>query len=384
MRFKKAVPVFSTVVCLGGAGLFFLINATAVEQVAQTPERVVPAVQVRQIWSAEHQVRLTAHGEVVPLESTRIASEVTGRVLYWNPELVPGGRVRRDTLLFSIEKDAYEAAVLQAEERVANAKARLIEEQARARVATREIEGLNATQVSDLYLRRPQLLQAKSALDAASADLKLAKKYLANCDVYAPFDALVESRAVGHGQFVSAGNVIANLHNIEFAEVHLPIASFDKPFLPDSSSRPTVEIRDNKGSMRQGTLVRDLGMVDQATRMLRVAVRIDDPYGLKSAQPVFRFGEFVEVSFPGKSLQDVYLVPQHLVHDNTIWLMDQAERLTSQPVAVLTAKGADYIVQGNLGNPAPVVMTVPDYPQAGTLVKPQLQIAAQQTAQVSP
>jgi len=353
--------------------LFFLINATAEEHVAEIQERVLPAVQVREVWSAEHQVKLKAHGEVVPLESTRIASEVTGRVLYWNPGLLPGGLIKRNTLLFSIEKDAYQAAVLKAEESVANAKARLIEEQARARVATQGIEGINPVQVSDLYLRRPQLLQAKSALEAAMADVQLAKKYLANCDVYAPFDALVESRSVGHGQFVSAGEVIANLHNVEYAEIHLPIASFDKPFLPNSNSHPSVDIRDNKGGMRQGVLVRDLGQVDKTTRMLRVAVRIDDPYSLKSTHPVFRFGEFVEVSFSGKSLQDAYLVPQHLVNDSAIWLMDKEERLTSKTVAVLTAIGPDYIVQGDLGNPAQLVMTVPDYPQVGTLVKPQLQ-----------
>jgi RND family efflux transporter MFP subunit len=373
MRFKLSIPVFTCCLCLTSAGVFFLINATAVEHVAEIQQRVLPAVQVREVWSAEHQVKLKAHGEVVPLESTRIASEVTGRVLYWNPDLLPGGLVKRNTLLFSIEKDAYQAAVLKAEETVANAKARLIEEQARARVATQGIEGIKAVQVSDLYLRRPQLLQAKSAVDAAMADLQLAKKYLANCDVYAPFDALVESRAVGHGQFVSAGEVIANLHNVEYAEIHLPIASFDKPFLPNSNSHPSVDIRDNKGGMRQGVLVRDLGQVDKTTRMLRVAVRIDDPYSLKSEHPVFRFGEFVEVSFSGKSLQDVYLVPQHLVNDSAIWLMDKEERLTSKTVVVLTAKGPDYIVQGDLGNPAQLVMTVPDYPQVGTLVKPQLQ-----------
>ena len=97
-----------------------------------------PTVQITQLKPESFAINIEAFGELAPLESTRLAAQVSGEVVEWNPKFVAGGIVKRGEMLFSIEKDAYTAALLQAESALANAQAALIEEKALANVAERE------------------------------------------------------------------------------------------------------------------------------------------------------------------------------------------------------------------------------------------------------
>ncbi|MEL0635095.1 HlyD family efflux transporter periplasmic adaptor subunit, partial [Pseudoalteromonas carrageenovora] len=56
---------------------------------------------------------------------------------------------------------------------------------------------------------------------------------LDTCYVTAPYDSLVVSLNVGDGQFVTMGSQVAELNNIETAEVIIRIAGFDSVFLPE-------------------------------------------------------------------------------------------------------------------------------------------------------
>ena len=133
----------------------------------------------------QHTVSLSSYGELISLESTNLAAQVAGEVTSWNKSFVAGGIVKRGDVLFSIEKDAYEAALLQAEAAVYNARSLLIQEQAQADVAKREAENMPDSRVTDLYLRKPQVLSAQAALKSAEAQLRIAKRDLENCEVKA-------------------------------------------------------------------------------------------------------------------------------------------------------------------------------------------------------
>ena len=355
--------------------LFFIINATAVEQTSHVQRDHVPVVDVQNIGRQTHQVMISGHGEVAPYESTQLTSEVSGKVIYWNPALTPGGLIKRGDLLFSIEQDAYIANLLQAKQNLASAKAKLIEEQARGNVAASEIKDHGNKKVSDLYLRQPQLLQARRAVDSAQAELNLAEKKLSECEVFAPFDALVMSRNIGQGQFINVGERVALIHNVEFAEIHVPVAGFDSVFLPNQFDGVRAEITHDHGFSRQASVVRDLGFVDSRTRMRKVAVKVTDPYGLKTELPPLRFGDYVKVTFPGKQLEAVYKIPRQSVFDEKVWLANIDNQLENKTVSILRSEPGHYIVKGHLGNPAPVVVSLPDFPISGTLVNPRSSVS---------
>ncbi|ERB66138.1 hypothetical protein N779_06640 [Vibrio coralliilyticus OCN008] len=223
------------VVILGGAyGGYAAIASSAAESTETKPEKKPLTVTVASVKSSDHKVLITSHGELLPVEVTQVSAQVSGEVTSWHPNFVAGGVVKRGETLFSIESDNYQAAVLQAEANLASAQASLIEEKAKAEVAKRQAKNLPAKQVTDLYLRKPQVLSAMAQVKSAQAGLKRAKRDLENCKIVAPYDALVVSRDIGVGQYISAGAHVATLNNIEAGEVHIPIAGFDSAFLPEN------------------------------------------------------------------------------------------------------------------------------------------------------
>ena len=369
-NWKKVVLPLGVII-LGIVGMS-AISASAEKDEQKTPLDTRPTVKVESALSQDYQVLITSFGEVQPLESTKLSAQVSGEVTAWHENFVAGGLVLRGETLFSIEKDTYEAALLQAEANLSSAQAQLIEEQARARVAQQEAKNLPSSKVTDLYLRKPQLLSAEANLKSAQAKLKIAQRDLDNCEVKAPFDALVISRDVGVGQYVNQGAQIAELNNIENAEIIFPIAGFDNAFLPSglAGTKASISTRGFDSVKREGTIMRDLGIVDKATRMSQLVVRIDDPYGIKHDLAPLKFGSYVEISFAGKTLQQVYRLPQDLVTNRTVWIVDSEDKLEPRKVEVIREEGEYFLIGEGLNNDDKIVVTLPEYPQKGMAVKP--------------
>jgi RND family efflux transporter MFP subunit len=363
--FKGILPL----VILGvGFGGMTAIKASGEDDEEKKPVDTRPTVKIETAIAEDYQVRITSFGEVRPVESTMVSAQVSGEVLTWNPNFVPGGLVLRGDTLFTIELDTYEAALLQAEADLSLAKANLIEEQAKADVAKREAKG---RKVSDLYLRKPQLLGAQASVKSSQARLKIAQRDLDNCAIKAPYDALIVSRNLGVGQYVNQGSQVGELYNIESAEVAFPIAGFDKEFLPNDITQQlaTISTKGYNAIVREGMVTRDLGIIDQNTRMSQLVLRIADPYGLKSSVPPLKFGHYVEVSFAGKTLTQVYRLPQELVNNRIIWLLDDEQQMQPQRVEILREEGAYFLISEGLQNQDTLVTTLPEYPQKGMKVK---------------
>lgn len=332
-----------------------------------------PTVQITQLKPESFAINIEAFGELAPLESTRLAAQVSGEVVEWNPKFVAGGIVKRGEMLFSIEKDAYTAALLQAESALANAQAALIEEKALANVAEREAATLPNSRVTDLYLRKPQILSAEAAVKAAQAQMKIAKRDLANTEVVAPYDALIVSRSIGKGDFLTVGTTAATLYNVEVGEVTFPLARFDQAFLPETVNGIEATVSLLNGTTdeikRSATIVRDSGIYDSATRMTHLVARINDPYGLTTGQPVLRFGAYTKVAFTGKTIDNVYRIPQELITRRQLWILDDADKLVAKPVEVVREVGSEFLIRVDITANDRIVMTLPEYPQNGMAVK---------------
>jgi RND family efflux transporter MFP subunit len=354
-----------------GFGIMGLIHAVAEETAEKKPVDGRPVISVEYLEAIDHQVKITSFGELIPLESTELSAQVSGEVLSWNKNFVAGGVVKRDEVLFTIEADTYEAAMLQAEAQISLAQATLIEELARQQVAKREARNLPQSQVSDLYLRKPQVISAQAQLKSAEASLRIAKSNLAKTQVRAPYDALIISRNVGTGQFVSMGMKVAHINNIETAEIIIPIAGFDSDFLQESLENTVANVSTlgRTNTVREGIVHRNLGVVDQNTRMQHLVVRVEDPYGLESNLPSIKFGTFAEVKFAGKVLKNVFKVPQSLVNKRKVWLVNNDNLLESHDVEVVREEGTFFFISSGISELDRLVKNLPEYPQNGMEVK---------------
>lgn len=365
MQWKKiALPI--VILAAGFAGMTLIASAGDKEEEPEVVD-TRPTVTISELQAEDYAVTLNSYGEITPLESTMLAAQVSGEVTSWNQDFVPGGLVRRGEILFSIEKDAYEAALLQAEANLSSAQAQLIQEQAQANVAEREAAGMSKSRVTDLYLRKPQLLSAQAAVKSAEAMLRIAKRDLDNCEVRAPYDALIISREIGTGDYVTPGTVAATLNNVETAEITFPVAGFDQSFLPVSVTGLDATVTVDKRTI-PAKLHRDLGIVDQSTRMSHLVARIDDPYGVRSGKALIKFGSFANISFNGKTLENVFRIPQELVNNKRIWLVSEDATLQSEIVEIVREQDDFYFVRGNFDG-LQLVTSPPEYPLNGMAVK---------------
>lgn len=366
--FKFVIPV---VIIVGGWGLSKIIVAVASPNEESTVVDTVPTVKVENAVGTDYQMILTAHGEVEPIEITQVSAKVSGEVTSWHENFIEGGLIQRGELLFTIEKDLYEAAVLQAEAALISAEAALIEEEALADVSRDEAKRNPNKKYTDLFLRKPQILSAKAAVKSAQAQLKAAKRDLTNAEVYAPFDALVVTRDIGVGQFLIAGSSVATIYNIESAKIVAPIPGFDSVFLPESLNGTPVSVFEQglKGVERNGFIKHDLGVVDQDTRMSSLVIEVKDPYSIGSGLPALKFGSYVAVRFAGKTLPHVYKLPQDLVNNKTVWVVNSDLQLEPRTVQVIREEDKYFIINSGLTDNDRIVTTPPEYPQKGMSVK---------------
>lgn len=355
----------AAIVGVGYAGTF-AVKATEPESEKKEVVDTRPTIAIQSAQSQEYRVELTGYGEVVPVESTNLAAQVTGEVVEWSENFVTGGLVSRGEVLFSIEKDQYEAALLQAQANLLRAEASLTEEQARATVAKKEARRLTQDKVTDLYLRKPQVMSAQAAVKSAQSALKLAQRDLDNCTVVAPFDAVVVSRSLGMGQMVMQGAAVAQLNNIERADVIFPVANFDRPFLPETLANASADVAlsSDASVSRKGFIKRDLGVVQSGTRMLRLVAEVVDPYGLNSNKKPLHFGSFVKVKYNGKRLNDIYRLPQEMVVDGKVWIVEDG-KIFAREVTVLREENQYFLIEAGLNNGEQLATSVPDYPQNG-------------------
>ncbi|MFD2176559.1 efflux RND transporter periplasmic adaptor subunit [Veronia pacifica] len=367
-HFRYLLPF---VVFLASCVGYVAIAENAPNKVQKDKKEETLSVTAAPLLPIRYQVDLTSYGEVKSFETTQLSSQVSGTVTSRNKKFSVGGIIKRGEVLFSLDKGNYLAALSEAEAGLVSAEAALIKERALARVAARQARRMNKNKVTDLFLRKPQLLTAEAKVKSALSLLNRAKRDLTHCNVVAPFDALVVAKHIGVGQYVVAGTPLAILDNIERAEIHIPIAGFDAPFLPSNVAGllASVTLRDiARDVKRTGQIIRDLGTIDSETRMTSLVVRLDDPYGLKTNKPVVKFGSFVKVDFKGTTLDQVYKLRQDLVKNDNIWVVNKEHKLATRMTKIIRQRGQYVFVKGEFEHQDQIVLSVPDYPENGTPV----------------
>lgn len=352
-----------------GVLMFGVIQASGQEKVQQDVSRAVaPLVKVSTLAPQRYQFELTAWAEVIPQEQTRLTPEVAGRVVAMHPQFIDGGLIPKGQVMVQLDDADYQGQLLTAEAAVAAATATLEQELALAKVAKEENRQVSPQLLSRLALRKPQLQSAEAGLKSANAALQKAQRDLSRTRIVAPFDALVVKRHIGLGQVVNSSSLLADLNNIEFAEIRLPVASFDLPFLPtDLNGIPALIKFD--GSTRQGQVVRDLGVLQTKTRMHHLVVQLADPYALRQTTARLRFGSYVEVELSGRIAENIYVLPQDSVNNQQVWLVDSEQKLQARTVTVLRQQGKDVLVSAGLSAGEQLVLTPPSFPQAGMPVR---------------
>jgi RND family efflux transporter MFP subunit len=301
-------------------------------------------------------------GTVEPSRDITISPRVSGQVIELSPEFIPGGMVRKGEMLLRIDPADFENAISISNSELLQKEALWEIEQARQRLAVKELEMLEDT-IDDtnrgLVLREPQIASIKAEMAAAKASMERAQLDLDRTQITAPFDAHVLSRSVNIGSQVGTGDELGRLIGLEeyWIMAAVPVRTLRWVQFPETTE-DGVPLEGSKvilrhpdawgpGVEREGRVARLIGTLDQQTRLARVLITVPDPLGRESGAPPLILDTLIETQIEGREIKDVVRLPRDYVRNqNTVWVMkDEQLEIRDTQVVFQDAEYA-YIREG--------------------------------------
>jgi len=383
-RGRALLAVLLSLVMVGGSVVIVALlssNRPAPEQrEVNQAAMVVDAVQAQRSTGA---FEVVTQGTARPSTQTRLAAEVSGRVVEVSDQFVAGGFFKADQVLAKIDPSDYRAELLRAEAELATAQARLADETARSDQAALDWERLNgdSRQPGDLVLRRPQVAEARAAVQAAQAGVLRAQRNLDRTEIRLPYDGLVRSREIDLGQYVAPGTSLGVTFSVATAEIRLPLSNQDMTYLDlprpgqrDEWQAPVQLSGQVAGQLGEwnGRVIRTEGVIDENTRLSYAVVEINDPYGLDGATwPVaLQMGTFVQARIEGLDASGLIRLPRSALRQgNRVFIATPDNTLDVRDVDVIRSTTDSVYLQGNLSPGESVITTAITAPIPGLAVE---------------
>ncbi len=382
--FKVLLPL---AVLAGGAAItIYLIKTkpTAAKKQIENPPTLVEVIIAK---STNEKIIISTNGSVKPAQQIELRPEVSGRIVYQNPNLVPGGRLTKGDVMVRIDPRDYQYALERQKALLEEARFRLTEEEGRKAIAEREWK-LLGSQVEtteagrSLALRIPHLQKAQASLSGASSSLDEAKLDLQRTTISAPFNAIIQTEFVDPGQVLNPQSTIATLIGTDQYWVQVSVHVKDLPWIPlpnqDGSQGAEVYVTRNLGQGKsvewRGRVVRLLSGLETTGRMARLLVAIDDPLNLKaeSAEDLMPLllDDYVRVKIEGKMMNDVISIPWKALREgDKVWIIDQNNQLEIRRIEVLRSYEDQVIIQGDIKDGESIITNNISTPIPGTILQ---------------
>ena len=386
-------------------------------------ERQVPVEMGRlvEVFTAKPenvQVVVEAYGTVEPKEALLLVAQVRGQIVAIDSGFVEGGFVKRSTTLIQIDPRTYqlevdrrnvqikqaEAEIKRLEQEILNLRARIKIAQSDAALAKNEYQRLK--QLTDrkviaqstldkadqqflasrerlqalenqMALTGPQKEQLIAQRDMARVLFEQAELDLEHSAVLTPFDGWVLEKAVEVGQHVNVGQSLGRIYRAGELEVEVQIPVKDFKWLPDYDSHQAAVAADVvfENSGRQytwtGRVVRIKAQMDERTRTLPVVIELDANADPEEKQQGLRLrpGMFVSVGIKGKQMEQVFVLPRHLVYPGDVVYTVEDRRLKFKSVKVLRTHKDSVIVSEGLADGDLIIKTPLSAASDGMLVR---------------
>jgi len=360
--------IISILILLLAASLSFWFYGHKPQTKKVKPQRPVPIVRTVTVQPDNEPVIFEAAGLVIPAQRVELQSEVEGRIIEQNPELVPGGIIAEDELVVQIDPLDYRLQVSEREAELATARYEVSVEEGRQIIARQEWQLLEKELLDDqvsrhLALREPHLENVHARLGAAESRLAAARLAEKRTGIRAPFTGMVLAEFVEKGQFVGRQTAIAALVSTDqfWVQVSVPLFLLERLRFPGKTGEegsPALIVLEQgyggKASIREGALFKLLPDLDPKSRKARILVTIEDPFNLEqeeagSQQEKILLGSYVKVRIDAGVLDNVYAIPRAALREgDRLWLIDGEGKLGVREVTVLWRRIDEVLVDTQL------------------------------------
>lgn len=340
-----------------GAAMLLLVGCGEQEQQEQqqgaAPSAPPPVVGVATVERQPVTPAASFTGRVEAIDKVEIRARVEG--FLEARHFTEGQEVKEGDLLFSIEKDQYQAAVAQAEANVARAEATLQNAQLQLDRAEELVRNRNIARATRDD-READRNTARAELAAAQAALQVAKLNLSYTEIRAPISGRIGASAYSVGDLVNpSSGVLATIVSQDPIYVTFPV-----------SSRQLLEVREQ--AARQGVAadryqvkvrLPDGSMYDQTGTVNFVGVQVDpttDTVTVRAEFPNPRRllieGMLVGVVVETVEPEQVLVIPQAAMLTDQggpyVLLVDGESKVEQRRIKLGQQTGTSFVVQSGL------------------------------------
>ena len=381
MAHKKQI-IIPIAILVAGIAAFVGFSSLKTPPAEKAKEDNTPIIAVENIVVAPMTLNVSSYGIIKPKYETLLVAQVNGEIVELDETFVRGGFIKKGQLLARIDPNDYHAALIDAQADMASARAALEQEVAQGKVAEREWKLITDSSPTELSLRKPQLAQELARVKSAQAAILRAKRNLQRTEIRAPYDAMIDSRMIGLGSFVSVGTQLGQLFGTDIAEVRLPVADNELKFLIDQGHDAKVKLVGTyAGKSVEWTahIARNEGVIDNKSRMTYLVAEIQNPYLLPdmlaknvatentdvSHSVPLRFGAYVQAQILGIEIANASILPRHLVVGNKVGLLSNESTLHYATIDIIRQQGANVIVSNGLLDGDKLIVSALEYPVDG-------------------
>ncbi len=345
--------------CLIGGGVagYEYYKAQEVTLDRKPVEKTVPVVDVMNISPGRFTTRIRAMGTVQPDRKVDVKAQVAGKVEKVAEQFVQGGLLKKGQMMVQLEEADYNLAVDKAQSALNQALADFEIEKGQQQIAKEELSlmakmSVDGIQETSLILRKPQLEQARAAVESAESDLETARLNLKRTQICAPFHALILSKDVDVGAMAAAQGTLATLVDVTCfqVKVQVPLDRLDRIRIHEKNGSPARVRSLYAGREWPGTVVRSTGSVTGQSRMAGVIIQVNDPLGLgpDKGRPAMLLDDHVEAVIEGREFEKVFVLPRVVLReDSNLWMFNDG-RLEVRKVAPVWIEDDRVFIQSGL------------------------------------
>jgi RND family efflux transporter MFP subunit len=361
MSTKKILIICLSILLVAVIVTYFIFSSEPTASSEGATKQTAMLISVVEAEKGNFRPVIEATGMVQPVEDVMLSPQVSGQIIRRSPEFIPGGFVQKGAVLLQIDPSDFRNTLELRKSNLLQAKTDLNMEMGRQEVAEQDLElagvdSLSSNQRS-LVLRQPQLDAIRARVKAAEAAVAQAELELSRTTIRAPFDAHILSQNVTVGSQVTPGDVLGRLVGSEqyWITLTVPVNKIQWLSFPKSEEETgsTVQIRNSgwpKGVFRIGYLDKQVGALDDQTRLARVLVRVNDPLAQEDTTGTKRelmIGGFVEAEVQAREIEDVARLNRDYLRTNqTVWVNENGELSIREVEVILTDAEYVYISQG--------------------------------------
>jgi len=309
-----------------------------------------------------------------------------------------GERVKKGQLLYSIDPEPFQEKVVAEKSKVSEAQTALVQTESDLR-RIEPLAAMDAVSQQELDMSVSKRNAAESSLEAAKANLNIAKINRGYCKMYAPIDGIIGKTNAREGEFVGKDpnpvilNTVSQLRSIrvQFFLTETDYLKMARVYL----TAEEMEMRRVEGDDRAELelILADGSLYDQKGGVDFIDRNIDSSTGSILVQATFpnpdrliRPGQFARVRIRVRENENSIVIPQkcakELQGQFSVMVVNSDNVLENKTVEVTDKVGDFYIIKEGLKYGDKIVMEGIQKTRSGMEIIPQVtEFVSQQTPQ---